>query len=96
MIDLDARSLGIVKKILKKHVPEYLVCAFGSRVTGQAKQYSDLDLVIMSEQPIPVDIINALKFEFSSSDLPILVDIVDWSNLSDEFRDKIKSSCEKL
>ncbi len=35
-----------------------------------------------------------LKNAFSVSDLPILVDVVDWSEISDEFREVIKSNYE--
>lgn len=52
MIDVAPQYLQIVKDILKKNIPEYEVRAFGSRVTGKAKTYSDLDLVIMSSNPI--------------------------------------------
>lgn len=96
MIDLDPDSLELVKKILKKYLPNTEVRAFGSRVTGRAKPFSDLDLVIMSEKMISMEKMNALKFAFSNSDLPILVDIVDWSTISNEFRDKIQSDCVVL
>ena len=93
MIDLDLKSLALIKKILKKHLPGLEVKAFGSRVTGRAKTFSDLDLVIIGDKPIPIETINALKFEFSNSDLPILVDIVDWNAISEEFREKITEDC---
>ena len=47
MIDLDEKSLQIVKELLRQHVPECKVLAFGSRVTGTASRYSDLDLAIV-------------------------------------------------
>ena len=96
MIDLDANSLALIKKILKKHLPNTEVKAVGSRVTGRAKQFSDLDLVVMSDQVIAIEKMNALKFEFSNSDLPILIDVVDWNAISDEFREKIYSDCVTL
>src|SRR3989338_467429 len=94
MIDLDLASLALVKKILKKHLHGVTVKAFGSRVTGQAKPYSDLDLVIMDDKPIPIKKMNELKFEFSNSDLPILIDIINWHAISKSFREKIESDCE--
>jgi len=48
---LDGTELAIVKAILARHVPDAVVWVFGSRATGKAKKYSDLDLCI-KEPPI--------------------------------------------
>ncbi len=96
MIDLDKKSLNLVRIILKKHLPNTEVKAFGSRVTGKAKPYSDLDLVVMGNQALPIEKLNEIKFEFSNSDLPILIDIIDWHAISDSFREKIKADCAAL
>ncbi|MGC7590456.1 nucleotidyltransferase family protein [Pasteurella sp. PK-2025] len=85
-LDLSPEQLEIVQTILKKFVPNLPVWAFGSRVKNQAKLYSDLDLAIITEQPLDfathADLVNA----FSDSDLPWKVDIVDWATTSEEFR----------
>lgn len=94
MLDLDENSLALVKSIFAKHLPNVEVKAFGSRVTGNAKRFSDLDLVLIGKEPIPIAQLNELKFAFSNSDLPIMVDVVDWHALSDEFRQHIQSECE--
>lgn len=76
----------IVRDILRKHVPQHEVWAFGSRVTGTTKQYSDLDLAVIADKPLPVKIRAALADDFSESDLPWRVDVVDWATTSDSFR----------
>ncbi len=96
MIDLDSHSLQLIHAILKKHLPGVEVKAFGSRTTGKAKPFSDLDLVLIDAKPIPIEKINALKFEFSNSDLPIMVDLVDWQLISEEFREKIKVDAQSF
>jgi predicted nucleotidyltransferase len=75
-----------VRSILQKNVPHCTVWAFGSRAKGVAKPYSDLDLVVMTEQVLPLDISAALADDFSESDLPWKVDLLDWAVLSPEFR----------
>lgn len=45
MIDVSPDHLAEVQAILREHVPECEVRAFGSRVQETAKPYSDLDLV---------------------------------------------------
>ncbi len=96
MIDLDPTYLAEVKKIIASHFPQVTAKVFGSRVTGKAKANSDLDIVLIDKQAIPIDKLNDLKFDFSNSDLPILVDIVDWHTISDSFRAKIEPDCETL
>ena len=62
------------------------VWAFGSRVTGKAKKFSDLDLCIQAEGPLGLDRSSALAEAFAESDLPWKVDIVDWATTSESFR----------
>lgn len=78
-----------VSTILQHFLPEYEVWAFGSRVNGNAKPYSDLDLAIISKQPIPLPLLAEVSETFSESDLPWKVDLVDWATTSERFRQVI-------
>ena len=62
------------------------VILFGSRARGQAKPHSDLDLAIITGEPLPLSTLAALAEAFSESDLPWRVDVVDWSTTSEPFR----------
>lgn len=96
MIDLPAEHLAMVLAVLALHVPGVEVRAFGSRVTGRAKPWSDLDLVLMNEQPLPVPVIAALRSAFDESDLPIRVDVVEWARLEPGFRQVIEAAWEPV
>ncbi len=85
-IDIRPDHWDIVQGILQKHVPQYEVWAFGSRAKWSAKQYSDLDLAIITDKPLSLDISASLSDDFSESDLPYKVDIVDWATTSESFR----------
>lgn len=76
----------IICNVLQKNVPQYEVWAFGSRATGKAKPYSDLDLVVMTSLPLPLSLSAAISDDFSESDLPWKVDVLDWSTVSESFR----------
>ena len=89
-IDIKSRNLNTVKKILLRHVPDREVRAFGSRVTGKAKKFSDLDLVVMGENPMSLSVASALAEDFTESDLPFKVDVVDWATTKDPFREIIE------
>lgn len=88
-IDIDADQWKIVREILQKNVPQHEVWAFGSRATRTAKPYSDLDLVVMTRNPLPLDAAASLREAFSESDLPWKVDICDWASTAGVFRRKI-------
>jgi type I restriction enzyme S subunit len=79
-----------VRRILQKHVAQYDVWAFGSRAKGRAKKYSDLDLAVITRQPLPLDVSARLSEDFSDSDLPWKVDVVDWATTSDTFKSIIE------
>jgi len=85
-IDIRLEHLEIVRDILRRHVPEYEVWAFGSRVTGNAKPYSDLDLAVITDRALPAEVRLSMAEDFSESDLPWKVDLVDWATTGEAFR----------
>ena len=89
-LDVRPGQLAVVRDILQKHVPGLAVWAFGSRVIGGAKQFSDLDLVVVAETPLTLERLAALAEAFSESDLPWKVDVVDWASIDENFRRVIK------
>jgi|GEM_PF-272021 len=89
-IDVHPDLWAIVRDILQKHVPQYTVWAFGSRAKWTTKPYSDLDLAIITDKPLPLSTSAALKEDFSESALPWRVDIIDWATTSAEFRGVIE------
>ncbi|MBX3638967.1 MAG: restriction endonuclease subunit S [Nitrosomonas sp.] len=89
-IDIRPDHWDIVRDILQKHVPQYAVWAFGSRAKWTAKEYSDLDLAIITDNPLSLDVSASLSDDFSESDLPWKVDIVDWASTSESFRKVIE------
>lgn len=86
---LTTHQLEIVKKILKNRVSNYTVWVFGSRVKGTSKKTADLDLAIISDKPLPQELKIDLAHDFDESLLPFKVDIVDWSETNNEFRNII-------
>ncbi len=92
-VDLSPPDLAIVARILAEHVPACEVRAFGSRAIWNAKDYSDLDLAVVGEGPLPRGALARLKEAFEESRLPMRVDVVDWHSIADGFREAIESDC---
>jgi len=86
MLDLPVDHLAEVRQLLRAHLPGCRVCAFGSRVTGKARRFSDLDLAVMTETPLDWRALEALKDAVAESDLPFMVDVLDWAVTAETFR----------
>lgn len=95
-IDIQPEQWLIVQDILRRHVPECEVWAFGSRATRKAKPFSDLDIAVIAAHPLPLSVSASLAADFSESDLPWKVDVVDWATASAAFRDIMRRSYVKL
>lgn len=89
-IDISPEDWIIVESILEGFVPQQEVWAFGSRARWTAKNYSDLDVVILGDEPLSEELLMDLEKNFIESDLPWKVDIVDWHNLDDDFKNIIE------
>ncbi|MCE2501182.1 MAG: nucleotidyltransferase domain-containing protein [Dehalococcoidia bacterium] len=68
--------LAMVREILQRHVPEREALAFGSRVTGGNRPFSDLDIAIAGDTPLDDATLFRLIETLEESDLPINVDVV--------------------
>jgi predicted nucleotidyltransferase len=92
-IDLPADRTRLVLSILRAHLPPNTQAwVFGSRATGRARRYSDLDLAIDAGRCLTLDEIGRLTEAFSDSDLPYRVDIVDWHDIDDRWRQTIMAA----
>lgn len=90
-LHLPPRYLDMVRAILRQHLPQADVWAYGSRVRGDHHDTSDLDLVARN----PADLAHPLPFlgdvaeAFSESNLPLIVQIVDWARIPKAFHGEI-------
>lgn len=91
-LDLPRQYLTELVALLRAHVPDAEVWAYGSRLHGCAHATSDLDLVVRN--PTAPSQAQArlwvLREALSESSLPILVDVLDWARIPDSFRTEIE------
>jgi predicted nucleotidyltransferase len=90
-INIKPKHLKQIGEILKKHIPNSEVWAYGSRVRGASHDGSDLDLVVRNPSDLnaPIDEIFEVKEAFEQSNIPFLVDILDWARLPESFQEEI-------
>lgn len=96
VLNISPQDFSIIQQVIKQTVPDYAVCVFGSRTKDTAKPFSDLDLVVMSDEPLSLAKIVELKEAFAESDLVYKVDVSDWASLSEDFRERILPDLVKI
>ncbi len=78
--------MSVVAAILRDILPrDVTVHVFGSRASGRAKAWSDLDLMLEGPGPLPLSLVAALAEAFEESELPWKVDLVDRKTVSEGF-----------
>ena len=93
MIYISPKHLEEVREILHQHVPDAKVWAFGSRITAQAYEGSDLDLVVQSASGEALHL-GRLREAFRDSNLPFSVELLDWVTIPEHFRREILNDYE--
>ena len=80
--------IAIAKASIKEKIS---IWAFGSRVNGDAHDTSDLDLVIKTSDNSSVDIDEFMNFKESlrDSNIPIIVQVMDWNRMPESFHKQI-------
>lgn len=93
-LDLRPEWLAIIQHILSTYLPDAEIIAYGSRVTGTAHEGSDLDIVVRNPHKLmmPTHNLGGVRDAFSESNLPILIDILDWSQIPESFREEVERS----
>jgi predicted nucleotidyltransferase len=91
-LNLNPDHLRLLLDVLRKHAPGAEVWAYGSRANGKGHDGSDLDLVLRNPAELnqPLKQLYRLRDALSESNLPILVEVLDWARIPEEFRREIE------
>ena len=97
-LHLRASDLAQLRQLLAHYVPQAQVWAYGSRVTGQSHDTSDLDVVLRnpSDLKLPLENFWDLKEAVQNSTMAILVDLHDWAHLPEAFHRNIEQAYVQL
>ncbi|MXZ09220.1 MAG: restriction endonuclease subunit S [Gemmatimonadetes bacterium] len=93
-LDLPSRYRDQIEVLLREHVPGVEVWAYGSRVTGESHDASDLDLVLRGPdlERIPSGQLADLNEALEESNVPIIVQVHDWARLPESFHREIEQA----
>ena len=90
-LNLPLRYRCILEALLREHVPNAEVWAYGSRVIGESHDGCDLDLVVRGPELKPLgDGFFQLVEAIEKSNIPILVQAHDWARLPESFHEEIE------
>lgn len=84
----------IILSILEPYKNKYDFYYYGSRVKGNFRPLSDLDILLLSKNDIEINDIYTLKEAFDESILPYVVNIS--YNIDDKFYNLIKEELVKI
>lgn len=85
---LRAEYLQMLVNIFNSYCPQAEIWAYGSRIKGEAHEGSDLDLVVKSFNS-PNKNIYDLRTLINDSDIPIIVELLDFNNIPASFQEEI-------
>ena len=90
-----AKIISLAKKTFNTPLN---IWVYGSRVTGEAHDTSDLDLVVLAKNEQAIDIEEFVRFKerLINSNIPILIQVMDWNRMPVSFRDNILSNYVEL
>ena len=91
-LDLKPRHRAQLEKLLRQHLPEVEVWAYGSRVKGESHGGSDLDLALRGPGLAPLSFKALADFQdaVQESTIPFLVEARDWARLPESFHREIE------
>jgi len=79
---MSKQDKKILEQILSKY--PYRFYAYGSRVKGTARKYSDLD--ICYQENIPSYVLMEIERDLEESHLPFIVELVNWKYMQPVFQ----------
>ncbi len=86
---LTEKEASIVKEILNPYLEKYDFYFYGSRVKGNFRKLSDLDILVQTNSEIDFNDIDDIREKFDNSDLSFIV------NLAYDVEDKFYALIEK-
>jgi len=72
---------SLLRRLVDTAVPGARVAVFGSRATGRARPFSDVDLLVLKPAPLTWQQRTALRDAFEASELPFHVDVVEVASI---------------
>lgn len=84
---------AFIVSVVKRVLPTSHLLVFGSRVSGAAKKYSDLDIAVDASPPPSLAQLGQISALLADGDLPFKVDLIALDRVDPSFRSLIEEKC---
>lgn len=84
--DMEEAKRIVTNMLASYPVKIYL---FGSRANGTMGRFSDIDIAVLPEEPLPIGLLSTIREELEQSNILYAVELVDLSKVSDEFKNRV-------
>ena len=95
-IELDEAQMRLVRRLIDGVLPGATVAVFGSRATGRARPFSDLDLLLIEPCALSWSQRADLRDAFEGSTLPFKVDVVEADSLAAGMAQRVRAEARPL
>ena len=84
-------DLSETRRIVLELLTPYAVSVylFGSRANGTMTRNSDIDVAVLAQEALPAGLLSKIREKLEDSQILYNVDLVDLSEVTQEFKDKV-------
>ncbi len=93
---LSPPQAQLVRRLIDQVLPGARVSVFGSRATGHARPFSDLDLLLLGPSRLTWSQLADLRDAFEASELPFSVDVVEAAGLAEGMAQRVMAQARPL
>lgn len=93
---VSQEQIDFILSKIRFYFPQSRILVFGSRLYGQPRTYSDLDICIDNKKVLPLAKLYLLEEAFEESDIPFKIDISDFNRISDEFKKLVETKGQTI
>lgn len=94
--ELENKYKNFIIKTIENILPDVDIFIYGSRVKGNSKEYSDVDIALQAKIDVPPEKIFQIKAVFHDSTFPYKVDVIDLNSISESFFNIIKDDLVRI
>jgi len=97
-IDIETNYLEHVKDIITSIINDQnlKIYVFGSRATGKARKYSDLDIALDLKIEIDSKKMSKIATELENTTIPYKIDVVDLNAITENFKKCIENDLVEI
>ena len=96
VLALSPAQRSLLRQLIDGVLPGAQVAVFGSRATGHARPFSDLDLLFIAPPRLTWAQRGDLRDAFEASTLPFGVDVVELDGLAEGMRQRVLAEAQPL